>query len=341
MPYFAANACRKRWSSGFLKSSWMMLWSTYWTARGTCTRSTPIRSNCRQAMVPVASCSSVWSILSAPSSPGSGEPLIMWSLRILVTRFSAIAHHPRQTCTPLFYTAAGGRLLRNKGNEGWRLLAAHEPLVDRAVPADCLTHLLRGLLPRAPLGCRARDGVGADATGLPVVVGDVGVHDAEATLGLLIALRGVGDEVALFEDLGDGTVGQLDRTSRVVHEDPLDLLPPLLVAPPALLRERLHLALDPPAALPKLSLGFLLGPPLLRGALVLAPELLPRPLPLLLAALRPAPARGEPDRQQQDHDHRHHYDYDQRRSVHNSSSIRSSRSHHYPGCDPLKAARKA
>src|SRR5918997_1689605 len=246
MPYLAANACKKRWSSGFLKSSWITLWSTYWTARGTCTRSTPIRSNCRQAMVPVASCSSVWSILSATSSPGSSEPLIMWSLRILVTRFSAIAHHPRQTCTPLFYTAAGGRLLRKKGNEGCRLLAAHEPLVDRAVPADCLPHLLRGLLPRAPLGGPARD--------------DVGVHDGEATLGLLIALRGVGDEVALFEDLGDGAVGQLDRTSRVVHEDPLDLLPPLLVAPPALLRERLHLPLDPPAALPKLPLGLLLGP---------------------------------------------------------------------------------
>src|ERR671916_1834165 len=248
MPYLAAKACKKRWSSGFLKSSWITLWSTYWTARGTCTRSTPILSNCRQAMVPVASCSSVWSILSATSSPGSSEPLIMWSLRILVTRFSAIAHHPRQTCTPLFYTAAGGRLLRNKGNEGWRLLAAHEPLVDRAVPADCLPHLLRGLLPRAPLGGPARDDVGADAPGLPVVVGDVGVHDGEATLGLLIALGGVGEEVALLQDFHDGPVGQLDGPAGVVHEDPLDLAPALLVATPALLRERLHLPLYLPAA---------------------------------------------------------------------------------------------
>src|SRR5215208_5420558 len=97
MPYFAANACKKRWSSGFLWSSWMTLWSTYWTARSTSTLSTPIRSNCRQAIVPVASCSSVWSILRPTSSPGSSEPLTMWSLRILATRFSAIAHHLRET----------------------------------------------------------------------------------------------------------------------------------------------------------------------------------------------------------------------------------------------------
>src|SRR5215211_7583897 len=96
MPYLAANACKKRWSSGFLKSSWIMLWSTYWTAKGTSTLSTPIRSNCRQAIVPVASCSSVWSILKPTSSPGSSEPLTMCSSSILVTRFSAIAH-PRKT----------------------------------------------------------------------------------------------------------------------------------------------------------------------------------------------------------------------------------------------------
>src|SRR5215212_799662 len=75
----------------------MTLWSTYWTARSTSTLSTPILSNCRQAIVPVASCSSVWSILRPTSSPGSSEPLTMWSLRILATRFSAIAHHPRGT----------------------------------------------------------------------------------------------------------------------------------------------------------------------------------------------------------------------------------------------------
>src|SRR5215210_4409017 len=97
MPYLAAKPCRKRWSSGFLKSSWMTLWSTYWTARSTSTLSTPIRSNCRQAIVPVASCSSVWSILRPASSPGAGEPLTMWSLRMLATRFAAIAHHLRET----------------------------------------------------------------------------------------------------------------------------------------------------------------------------------------------------------------------------------------------------
>src|SRR5918998_3971990 len=322
MPYFAANACRKRWSSGFLKSSWMMLWSTYWTARGTCTRSTPIRSNCRQAIVPVASCKSVWSILKPTSSPGSSDPPTMWSLRILVTRFSAIAH-PRQTCTFLFYPPAG--TARAGGS-----LTPHEPLVDRAVLADDLAHLLRGVHFGAPFGGPAGDDVGADAPGLPVVVCDVRVHYGEATLGLLIALRGGGDEVALLQDLRDGTVGQLDGPPRVVHEDLLDLAPPLLVMSPSLLRERLHLALDAPAAFPELPLGLLLGAPFLRGALVLAPELLSGPLPLLLAALHPPPPHGEEDRQQQDHDHRHHDDYDQRRSVHVSSSDKLPELHHYP-----------
>src|ERR671910_1766833 len=73
----------------------MTLWSTYWSARGTRTLSSPIRSNCRQAIVPVASCNSVWSILSPTSSPGSSDPSTMWSSRILVTRFFAIVHHPR------------------------------------------------------------------------------------------------------------------------------------------------------------------------------------------------------------------------------------------------------
>jgi hypothetical protein len=54
--------------------------------RGTRTLSTPIRSNCRNAIVPVASCRSVWSILKPTSSPGSSEPLTRWSPRILATR---------------------------------------------------------------------------------------------------------------------------------------------------------------------------------------------------------------------------------------------------------------
>src|SRR5215212_2799410 len=175
--------------------------------------------------------------------------------------------------------------------------AARDALVDRAVLADSLPELLRGLLGalfREPTG--AGDDIGADAPGLPVVVGDVGVHHREAALGLLVALRGIGDEVALLEDLHDGSVGQLDGPARVVHEDSLDLAPPLLVAPPALLGERLDPPLDLPSALPKLPLRLLLGAPFLRGPLVLAPELLPAPLPLLLAPLRAPPPQEVEDR---------------------------------------------
>ena len=76
------------------------------------------------------------------------------------------------------------------------------------------------------------------------------MHDGEAALGLLVALRWIGDEVALLKDLHYGPVGKLYGPARVVHEDPLDLVPSLLVAPPALLGERLHLPLYAPAALP-------------------------------------------------------------------------------------------
>src|SRR5215212_6528655 len=301
MPYFAANACKKRWSSGFLWSSWMMLWSTYWTAKSTWTLSTPIRSNCKQAIVPVASCNSVWSILSPTSSPGSSEPLTMWSLRILVTRFSAIAHHPRRRRAyhPILHRRpglfVGFRVLSRRARASLCALTTHDPLVDHAVPLDALAEFLRGLLLGALFRKPAHAGydIGADAPGLPVVVGDVRVHDGEAAFGLLVALRGIGDEVALLQDLHDGTVGKLDGPARVVHEDPLDLVPPLLVAPPALLGERLHLPLYLPAALPELPLGFLLGAPRLGGALVFAPELLPCPLTLLLAPLCAPPPGDE------------------------------------------------
>ena len=66
-----ASACSMRWSSGFLKSSWMTLWSTYWTARSTCTRGTLELLELHAApSCPVASWSSVWSIRSAIGSPG-------------------------------------------------------------------------------------------------------------------------------------------------------------------------------------------------------------------------------------------------------------------------------
>src|SRR5688500_1395663 len=82
-PYFAAIACRKRWSSGFLKSIWRMLWSTYTTAVSTWTRSAPNSSNCIIAIVPVASCASVWSTWRAISVPGTSSPRTRCSSRML------------------------------------------------------------------------------------------------------------------------------------------------------------------------------------------------------------------------------------------------------------------
>ena len=91
--------------------------------------------------------------------------------------------------------------LERAQDEGRRAsLTAHEPLVDHAVLADGLAQLFRGLLFRAPFRkpARASDDIGADMPGLPVVVGDIRVHHGEAALGLLLALGGVGDEVALL-----------------------------------------------------------------------------------------------------------------------------------------------
>src|ERR671933_1061987 len=79
-----------RWSSGFLKSSWTTLWSMYWTARATRTRGTPICSNCMKAIVPVASCRSVWSTRTPIGSPGRSSPSTRCSARIRRVRFSAI-----------------------------------------------------------------------------------------------------------------------------------------------------------------------------------------------------------------------------------------------------------
>src|SRR4051812_43407554 len=79
-----------RWSSGFLKSSWMTLWSTYCTARSTFTRGTSSCSYCMNAIVPVASWSNVWSIFSEIGSPGSSSPSTRCSRRIWRVRFSPI-----------------------------------------------------------------------------------------------------------------------------------------------------------------------------------------------------------------------------------------------------------
>src|ERR671914_658409 len=89
MPYLRAMAWSIRWSSGFLKSSWMTLWSMYWTARSTCTRGTSSCSNCMHAIVPVASWSSVWSTRSEMGDPGSSSPSTRCSRRICRLRLSA------------------------------------------------------------------------------------------------------------------------------------------------------------------------------------------------------------------------------------------------------------
>src|SRR3712207_2656612 len=67
----------------------MTLWSTYWTARSTRTRGTPSCSNCMNAIVPVASWSSVWSIRSPIGEPGSRSPSTRCSRRMRRLRLSA------------------------------------------------------------------------------------------------------------------------------------------------------------------------------------------------------------------------------------------------------------
>src|SRR5918999_3695239 len=89
MPYLRAMAWSIRWSSGFLWSSWMTLWSMYWTARSTCTRGTSSCSNCMHAIVPVASWSSVWSTRREMGDPGSSSPSTRCSRRICRLRLSA------------------------------------------------------------------------------------------------------------------------------------------------------------------------------------------------------------------------------------------------------------
>src|SRR6266516_6512562 len=83
MPYLDAKVCRNRWSSALRWSNCSILWSTYCMARSTFTSWSPSASNSMQAMVPVASCSSVWSILRAISSPGARRPSTRCASRIL------------------------------------------------------------------------------------------------------------------------------------------------------------------------------------------------------------------------------------------------------------------
>src|SRR3954454_16312451 len=89
-PYLRQYAWSIRWSSGFLKSSATTLWSMYCTARETATRGTSSCSNCMKAIVPVASCSSVWSTRMPIGSPGLSSPSTRCSRRIRRVRFSAI-----------------------------------------------------------------------------------------------------------------------------------------------------------------------------------------------------------------------------------------------------------
>ena len=89
MPYFFATDCRYAWSSAFSNPTWTVLWSTYETESSVRTRSAPMRSNWRQAIVPVASCVRVWSILRAISAPGDSSPETRCEASSLYVRFMA------------------------------------------------------------------------------------------------------------------------------------------------------------------------------------------------------------------------------------------------------------
>src|SRR3954452_204869 len=105
----------------------MTLWSMYWTALSTFTRGTPSCSNCMQAIVPVASCSSVWSIRSEIGSPGSRSPSTRCSLRIWRVRFSATNWDPmgvslRERAEALVASKAGSWWFLNVANRIDRVL---------------------------------------------------------------------------------------------------------------------------------------------------------------------------------------------------------------------------
>src|SRR3954468_181535 len=93
----------------------------YWTARLTRTRGTPSCSNCMKAIVPVASCSSVWSIFSEMGEPGSRSPTTRCSRRICFVTLSGIGMSPcsgqhRTVLLPPGQRLPGAGLDRDEGS---------------------------------------------------------------------------------------------------------------------------------------------------------------------------------------------------------------------------------
>src|SRR3954466_4205916 len=86
----------------FLSSICSTLWSTYKTASGTATSSTPSISNCIPAIVPVASSTRIWSTSIRMSCPGTSSPSTRWLRSSFWVRFAGrpwpeervISHRP-------------------------------------------------------------------------------------------------------------------------------------------------------------------------------------------------------------------------------------------------------
>src|SRR3954454_13649649 len=72
----------------FLSSICSTLWSTYMTASGTATSSTPSNSNCIPVIVPVASSTRIWSTSTRMSCPASSSPSTRWLRSSLCVRFA-------------------------------------------------------------------------------------------------------------------------------------------------------------------------------------------------------------------------------------------------------------
>ncbi len=156
-----------RWSSGFLKSSWMTLWSMYWTARSTLTRGTSSCSYCMQAIVPVASWSSVWSTRSAIGEPGVSSPSTRWSFRIWRERFSGMCVGAPVWWGLKRYLCSGGR---RTSPVPWRAARRRPPRTRSALtrsgsPSRSSTAALSST--NAPIGASPRQ-VELEASQLPV-----------------------------------------------------------------------------------------------------------------------------------------------------------------------------